>query len=485
MPTTPPETTPDRAPVDASLRPAAPRCGTDAPLDALRVRVHGHLALPTDPDYRHAAAWNVAVPVHPAAVVTARCPGDVAETVRFAGEHGLRVAVGRTGHGATPLCDDDVLLVHTGALADLAIDPVARTARVGAGCVWRDVIDAAAPHGLVPLCGSAPGVGVAGFLTGGGIGPLVRSRGLSADRVRAIELVTGEGRILRATPEIHSDLFWGLRGGKGTLGIVTAVEIDLLPLAEVHGGALYFDGADAEAVVRAWARWAPTLPEHADTSLALLRLPPLPAVPAPLAGRPTVAVRFASAAPDAAALFRELRQLATPKIDAVGPLPTSELGAIHADPVDPMPVHEDHALLRDLPGEAVDALLALAGPAAPSPQVVVELRLLGGALARPPRHASAFCHRDAAFSLLCVGALVPPVADAVPAHAAALVSALAPWATGGRMPNFAPSADPAVNDRCYDAPTREHLWTLADQHDPRGVLRVGQVVRRAAPTTGT
>jgi hypothetical protein len=481
VPTVPSDPSTDRP--DAPLAPAAPLRGADAPLDALRVRLDGRLALPDEPGYAAAQPWNVAIPVRPAAVVAARCPRDVAEAVRFAGEHGLRVAVQRTGHGALPLDADDVLLVHTGALTDLQVDPVGRTARVGAGCVWQQVIEAAAPHGLVPLCGSAPGVGVAGFLTGGGIGPLVRSQGLSADRVRAIEVVTGEGRILRATPEQHSDLFWGLRGGKGTLGIVTAVELELLPLREVHGGAVYFDGADADAVVRTWARWAPSLPEHADTSIALLQLPPLPAVPEPLAGRPTVAVRFASVAGDdaAAALLEELRAVATPLIDAVGPLPTSALGAIHADPVDPMPVHEGHALLRALPDDAVDALLAIAGPAAGSPQVIVELRLLGGALARAPRHASAFCQRDAAFSLCTIGVLAPPVAEAVPAHATALAAALEPWSTGGRLPNFAPSPDPAVNDRCYDAPTRAHLATLAAQHDPRGVLAVGQVVRSGAP----
>ncbi len=93
------------------------------------------------------------------------------------------------------------------------------------------------------------------FLTGGGIGPLVRTVGLSSDHVRAFELVTGAGEILRVTPEEHADLFWGLRGGKSTLGIVTAVEIDLLPIAEFYGGALYFDGADAAAVLHAWRAW--------------------------------------------------------------------------------------------------------------------------------------------------------------------------------------------------------------------------------------
>ena len=202
----------------------------------------GTVALPADPAYARVAPWNVAVPVAPAAVVFAtlgaRRRRDGALRRRAVG---CTVAVQATGHGALPVGPDSILL-HTGELTGCVVDPDARIARIGAGATWQHVLDAATPYGLAPLCGSAPGVGVVGFLTGGGIGPLVRTVGLSSDYVRAFELVTGSGEILRVTPEQHGDLFWGLRGSKSTLGIVTAVEIDLLPIAEFYGGALYFDG---------------------------------------------------------------------------------------------------------------------------------------------------------------------------------------------------------------------------------------------------
>jgi FAD/FMN-containing dehydrogenase len=143
---------------------------------------------------------------------------------------------------------------------------------------------------LAPLCGSAPGV--VGYLSGGGIGPLVRSFGLSADHVRAFEMVTGAGQVLRVTPDEHADLFWGLRGGKSMLGIVTAVEIDLLPIAEFYGGAIYFDGAQVADVLRGWQRWSSDLPESVNTSVCIQQLPLLPGIPEPLAGRMTVAVRY-------------------------------------------------------------------------------------------------------------------------------------------------------------------------------------------------
>jgi FAD binding domain len=450
----------------------------EAALTALRERIAGDVFLPTDPGYGVATPWNVAIERSPRAVVAVASAADVVETVRFAADRGLRVAVQRTGHGAVALAGDDVLLVHTARLDECVVDAAERTARVGAGVIWEQVIEAATPHGLAPLVGSAPGVGVVGFLTGCGIGPLARTYGLSSDHVRAFELVTGAGDVLRVTPELHAELFWGLRGGKGSLGIVTAVEIDLMPLASFYGGALYFDGADAAAVLAAWRELCVDLPEHANTSLAILQLPEMPTVPPPLAGRMTVAVRFASTAGAAAAeaLLAPMRAAATPILDSVAETPYAAIGSVHADPVDPMPTHEASALLRELTPAAVDALLAAAGPDSGSVQTIVELRLLGGAIARGEQR-SAFCHRDAGFSLLAIGVLAPPIAATVPDQAAGIVAAIEPWATGGTLPNFAPSADPAAIARGYDEDTLAWLGALAEQHDPAGVLRVGQVVR--------
>ncbi len=438
------------------------------PLAPLAARLDGTLARPGEPGYELALPWNRSVAMTPRAVIAAASAQDVVETVRFAGDHGLRVAVQRTGHGASPLDNggDDVILIHTGGLDAVVVDPQARVARVGGGAVWQQVMDAAAAHGLMALCGSSPGVGVAGFVTGGGVGPLVRTYGLTSDRVRSFDVVTGEGRLVRASADECAELFWGLRGGKNRLGIVVSLELELIELAELHGGALCFDGADAEAIVRTWAAWSADLPEDVDSSLAIMQLPPLPSVPPPLAGRLTVAVRYASPSPGDR--LGPLRAVATPLIDTVGPMAPASMGAIHNDPVDPMPSHEGTALLRELPDAAVDALLAHALDG--SPQVIVELRRLGGALARPAATASAFCHRDVAYNLLTIGIPSP----GVPEHAAALTAALAPWSTGSAMPNFARGAE-----SCYDEHTRVWLSALADRHDPAGVLRVGAAVRNA------
>lgn len=308
----------------------------------------------------------------------------------------------------------------------------------------------------------------------------MRSFGPASARVRAFEVVTGDGTLRRVTPETEPDLFWGLRGGKGALGIVTAVEFDLVPLASVYGGALYFAGADAAAVAHAWRQWCASLPEAATTSIALLQLPPMPGVPPQLAGQFTAAVRFVWTGDPAAgeAALAPLRAVAAPLLDAVQVIPYAAIGMVHADPVDPMPAHEATDLLTELPAAAVDALLAVAGPDAGSPQVVVELRQLGGAFARPPRHPSALDHRDAAYSLITIGVPVPPVRDAVVGHAEAVRTALAPWATGAALPNLGAGTGPDRLARSYTPATLARLTDLARRYDPANVLRAGQVPLR-------
>lgn len=449
-------------------------------LSALAESLTGELHLPGTPDFdRLATPWNVAAPGRPAAVVAAADAADAAAALRFAARHGMQVAVQATGHGAAGI-DAGTLLVHTGRLDECTIHPEG-WARVGAGVRWGTVLDAAAAQGLAGLAGSSPNVGVVGYTTGGGVGPLARTFGAASDYVRAFEVVTADGVLRRATPTENPALYWGLRGGKGTLGIVTAVEFDLLPLREIYGGCLYFDGADAGEVLHGWRGWAEQLPEAGTTSLALMRLPEMPGVPEPLAGRLTVAVRLAWAGDPAegARQAAGVRALGTPVLGGIDLMPYAALGTIHSDPVDPMPATESSALLHALPTEAVEALLAVAGPSSECPQVIVEVRQFGGALARGGEHPDAVSYRDAAFSLILIGIGVPPVVEPTRANAAAILGALAPWCTGGLLPNFAASEDPAVIARKYDAGTLARLATLAATFDPHGVLRAARPIRQA------
>ena len=262
-------------------------------------------------------------------------------------------------------------------------------ARVGAGVKWLRVVEDAAPYGLAPLSGSITDVGIVGYTTGGGLGPMARTYGLAIDRVRAIEVVTGDGELRRVTPTEHPDLFFGLRGGKGMLGIVTAIEFDLVHQPTFYGGSVWFDGEDAATVIERWLHWSEQLPELATTSIALFQMPPLPDVPPALAGRLTLSVRYVwtGDAGEGERRFAEIREAAPVILDDVALKPYTAIDSVHTDPLDPIPAYEAAAVLADFPTEAVDSLLDLTGPGADSPQVIVEVRQMGGAIAREGEHA--------------------------------------------------------------------------------------------------
>jgi len=233
----------------------------------------------------------------------------------------------------------------------------------------------------------------------------------------------------------------------------------------------------AVSALGTWSRWCGALPREATTSIALLQLPPMPGVPEPLAGRFRVAVRFAWTGDPAegAAALAPIRAVAPPLIDAVGVMPYAALGAIHADPVDPIPVREVSALVAALPAGAIDRLLAVAGQESGSLQLMVELRQLGGAIAargalRGIPVPGAFTGSDAAFSLFVVGVDAPPFSEAVRAHGDALAEAMAPWLTGFVLPNFAPGGDAARFRRVFPPETLGRLRAISTTYDPAGVL---------------
>jgi FAD/FMN-containing dehydrogenase len=415
--------------------------------------------------------WNLAVPVRPAAVLAARTAQDVVEAVRFATRHGLLVTPQATGHG--PIADlVGALLVNTKGLDECVVHAEG-WARVGAGVKWIRVVEAAAPYGLAPLSGSITDVGIVGYTTGGGLGPMARTYGLAIDRVRAIEVVTGDGVLRRVTPRSNPELFFGLRGGKGMLGIVTAIEFDLVHQPTFYGGSLWFDGEHAATVIDRWRHWSADLPELATTSFALFQLPAMPGIPPQLADRLTLSVRYVWTGDDADGerWFAAMRAAAPVLLDDVALKPYTAIDSVHTDPLDPTPAHEAAAVLTDFPADAADVLLAIAGHGSGSPQILVEVRQMGGATARGGPHESAFCSRGAEYALLTVGIAGTP---GVEGHSAGLLEALGPWVGGHRMPNFTFAAGDYRD--AYDEPTLARLRSAIRTYDPHGVIAIGRAL---------
>ena len=441
-----------------------------AELDALTI---GTVSVPGDRRYDALVSpWNLAVPVRPAAVLAAHDAQDVIEAVRFAARHGIRVTPQATGHG--PMADlTTELLVTTKELDEVVIHPEEGWARAGAGVKWLKVVEAAAPYGLAPLSGSITDVGIVGYTTGGGLGPMARTYGLAIDKVRAIEVVTGDGVLRRVTPTDHPELFFALRGAKGMLGIITAIEFDLVQQPRFYGGSLWFDGSDAPAVIDAWRAWSAELPEEGTTSFALFQLPDMEGVPPMLAGRLTLSVRYVwtGSAGEGERWFAAMRAAAPVILDDVADKPYTAIDSVHTDPLDPTPAYEAGQVLTDFPQEAAEALLALTGPGAASPQILVEVRQLGGAFARPGEHPAAFASRAASYSLLIVGiSEIPGVED----HAAAILDAMAPWVGAHRLPNF--TFTPEEYADAYDEVTLARLRRARRTYDPDGVLMIGGVL---------
>ena len=440
-------------------------------IDDLALEVTGPVLTPENPDYAaEVAAFNVAYTPRPAVVVGATDTADIAAAVRWAAASGLRVAVQATGHGLTSDLSGTVL-ISTRRLTDVSIDPAAATATVGAGARWRAVIDAAAPFGLAPLNGSSSAVGVVGYTLGGGIGLLSRRYGFAADHVRSLTVVTADGRIRNVDGDHDQDLFWAIRGGKVGFGVVAQLQIGLVPVTRFFGGGIYFAGADAATVLHAWRSWAPTLPDEATTSVALLRLPPDPQLPPPLQGQFVVHLRYAHIGDAAAAerLIAPMRAAAPAVIDALGELPYPAVDAVHMDPTTPMPCYDHGLTLRELTAASIDALLAAAGAESGSAVTMTEIRLLGGKLASAAASPNAVAGRDAAFAVYVLGVLAGPPAPMIPGQVEAVIAALAPW-RASTLANFSGHGSPAEFRAQWTSDQLRRLAGTARQYDPQNLF---------------
>ena len=435
-------------------------------VESLRTRLDGAVVLPGEDAWDSARqAWNLAVDQRPALVALPSSASDVQALVDFARSRGLRVAMQGTGHNAAPMGPlDDTLLVKTSEMRGVEIDEAHRIARVEAGALWLDVTGPASEAGLAPLAGSSPDVGVVGYTLGGGLSWLGRRYGLACNRLLAVELVTADGELVRATRHEHADLFWALRGGGGNFGAVVAIEFELIPLRKLYAGMLLFPWERAREVMHAWREWTATVPDSVTTSARIMQFPPMPELPEFLRGRGLVVIDGAIVEADerAAELLAPLRALG-PEMDTFASIPPVGLSYIHMDPEEPMPGMSDSALLDGLTAETIDALVDAAGPQSGSPLLLVELRHIGGALGRYA--GGALGSFDGEYLYFAAGIpMDPAVVAALEAHFAIVGAVLAPQASGRQYLNFAERpTDPAA---FYGDATYERLRRIKTQVDP-------------------
>jgi len=452
-------------------------------LDELRSEIQGEVNAVDDAGYDAARmAWNLTVDQHPVLIIKPVNAGDILKAVRFANQHDLPVSVQSTGHGMTHPADG-CLLINTSMMDEVKLNPSTQTAPIDAGATWGTVLEIAQPAGLAPLLGSSPEVGVIGYTLGGGLGWLARRYGLAADSVRSLDVVTADGRLLRASLTENSDLFWALRGGGGSFAIVSAMEIQLYPVSTVFGGTLTYPAELAIEVFKRYRQWIQTMPEEFTTSIKITNFPEHPMVPEHLRGRSFVMVNgcFCGPVEKGPALLADWLNWSDPIQNTFRVMPFLEVGSISNDPVEPMPGLSSGVWLSALDEQTINTLVHYGiSDNDSSPLTFIEVRHISGAMARAGTGTDkaapgAFGFRGAPFLMQTV-ALTP--SSEIWSHANEYIDRfkveLAPSIAEGVYMNFLEGEE--SNQRAKDAYPPEiylRLTELKAKYDPTNRLKAG------------
>jgi FAD/FMN-containing dehydrogenase len=449
-------------------------------VEQLRSQLRGPLLRAGEAGYDDARSiWNAMIDRRPALI--ARCLGvaDVVACVNFAREHNLGLSVKGGGHNIAGLavCEGGLML-DMSLMRGVWVDAAGRTARVQAGCVLGDVDRETQLHGLATVLGFVSATGVAGLTLGGGLGYLTRRLGWTTDNVRSMDLVTADGRIVRASEGTLPDLFWGLRGGGGNFGVVTGFEYQLHPVGpEIVGGVIAWRGEDAPAVLEMYRTLSAGAPQELTCAALLRQAPPAPWLAQEVHGHPIVAlvVCHTGLLADAERLIAPIKAFGSPVGDIIQRRSYVSQQAI-LDATQPkgrryywksefLPTLERDLLARCIVhAEGIE-----------SPHSAIVLFPVGGAINRMPADHSAIGNRDAAWVLNITASWVEAERDAPNIEwARAAWRDLRRFSTGGTYVNFL--TDEEIGDRIRDAyrANYERLVAVKTAWDPGNLFRANK-----------
>ncbi len=447
-------------------------------IKTLRTRLQGSVFVPSDEGYDKARlTWDTKTfDQHPAIVVMPAVSSDVVAAVNFARENNLPIAVQGGGHGH-PHPANDALLVNFANMTNIRIDAEAAIARVEPGVLFKAFVQSAHAYGLAPLNGFAASVGAVGYMLDGGIGWLVRQYGAAAASIRSVELVAADGNLLQVDASNHPDLLWGLRGAGGNFGIVTALECTLYPVNEIFAGQVVYPLEQGKAVLNAYLQWTETVPDELTSALRITHFPDSPDLPPPLRGTSVITVMacYNGEATEGEALLSPMRTLGTTLLDTFALIPYSQVATIANDPDDapPLFLYNESGAFETFSPSDIDAILDIAGNPA-SGIFQVEIRQLGGALARQPEDAMAFNCRLAHF-YLDLQATAPSLDQLKEGKQsiASIRQALQPDMIGETLINFldAGNVGPYLTRAAYTSKNFQRLRELKDTYDAKDVFR--------------
>jgi len=465
--------------VQIKTRSGAARAVPQRAIDAFSTALQGQLLFPGSADYDTARSiWNAMIDRKPAMIARCATPDDVSAAVRFATTHELLLSVRGGGHNiaGNAVCDGG-LMIDLSAMKAVQVNPQTRTARVGPGATLGDVDRATQAHGLATPTGINSTTGIAGLTLGGGFGWLSRSLGLTIDNLVSAQVVTAAGKAVTASATEHPDLFWAIRGGGGNFGVVTSFDFRLHPVGpEVLSGLVIHPLDAARDVLRFYREFIRTAPDEFACWVVMRQAPPLPFLAPEWHGKEVLvlAMCYAGAVADGAAVAQPLRAFGHPVADVVAPHPFTAWQAI----LDPLlaPGARNYWKSHDFVGlddGLIDVLVDHAREI-PDPQTEIALAQLGGAVSRVAADATAYTHREAQFVLNVHGRWADPAKDAgCVAWARRLFDAATPFATGGVYVNFLTQDESGRVPAAYGS-NYARLAAVKKQYDPDNVFRVNQ-----------
>jgi FAD/FMN-containing dehydrogenase len=385
-------------------------------VEELRGRTSGQVITQDDPGYDEArAVYNAMIDKRPSVVVRATGAADVVAAVNHARENGLDLAVRGGGHSVPGFGTvDDGVVIDLSGMRAVTVDASSKTARAQGGATWGDFNDATNAHGLATTGGIISTTGVAGLSLGGGIGYLARGAGLSCDNLLSADVVTADGRTVTANANEHEDLYWALRGGGGNFGVATSLEFRLHPVAEIYGGPMFFEVADAGDVLRWFREFIADAPEEFGGFPAWQIAPPLPFVPEERHGDTFLAfvACWAGPADEGEQMLKPLHDVAPVVAEHVGPMPYPALNSAFDGLVPPGLQHYWKAnFVKELSDDAIAAHLEH-GPNVPAVNSTVHIYPINGACHRVASDETAFAYRDATFATVIAGMWPDPADNA-------------------------------------------------------------------------
>jgi len=450
----------------------------------LRSKVRGTILLPGDSGFDAArTVWNATIDRKPAIIL--RCAGvaDVVQALALARSQGMPVSVRGGGHNiaGSAVCDGGVMIDFS-SLRSVRVDPEARRAYVEPGATLADLDHETQAFGLATPLGINSTTGVAGLTLGGGFGWLTRKLGMTVDNLLSAELITAEGKRLRASATENPDLFWAIRGGGGNFGVVTLFEFQLYPVGpELLSGLVVYPFEQAKTLLAKYRELAHEIPEDLNIWAVLRLAPPLPFLPESVHGKPVLLFPFLYAGdPEVGRRAIEpLRSLGLPHGEHFGLQPYTAWQKTFDPLLTPGARNywKSHNF-TELNDGAIAAMIEYAAKL-PSPQCEIFLGMVSGAANRVPQEATAYAHRDTRFALNVHGRWEKPEDDqACITWAREFFKAVAPFASGSVYVNFL-TQDESERIQAAYGPNYDRLTQLKRKFDPTNLFRTNQNIKPA------